>query len=144
MGLFKGFLAGMVGAALVVSAGFAAAATSKVIPVSSDTPILEDIRPPIGWVAFCQEAHADDCRVPSLAPTKLSLTSASWDLVVRVNRTVNANIEQVEDVALYGVQEKWTYPDGGRGDCEDLALLKRRMLIRDGVPRPGAAHDRRA
>ena len=35
--------------------------------------------------------------------------------------------EQVEDIALYGVQEKWTYPDEGKGDCEDIALLKRRI-----------------
>jgi predicted transglutaminase-like cysteine proteinase len=136
MRLFRGILASLAGAAIIASAGFAAAASNpKIIPVSTETPTLEEIRPPIGWIAFCQEPQAEDCRVPTLAPQKLTLTQASWDLVVRVNRTVNANIEQVEDIVLYGVQEKWTYPEGGKGDCEDLALLKRHMLIKDGVPR---------
>ena len=40
----------------------------------------------IGWIAFCLEPQAEDCRVPTLAPQKLALTQASWDLVVRVNR----------------------------------------------------------
>ena len=29
----------------------------------------------------------------------------------------------------------WTYPDDGKGDCEDLQLLKRRILISSGYPR---------
>lgn len=136
MRLFRGILASLAGAAIIVSAGFAGAASNpKIIPASTETPTLDEIRPPIGWISFCQEPQADDCRVQPLAPQRLALTQASWDLVVRINRSVNANIEQVEDIVLYGVQEKWTYPDSGKGDCEDLALLKRHMLIKDGVPR---------
>jgi predicted transglutaminase-like cysteine proteinase len=132
---FRGFVASLTCAAVIMSAGFAIAASPKVIPVSTETPTLDDIRAPIGWTGFCQEAQADDCRAAVLPAQKMVLNQASWDVVVRVNRYVNANIEQVEDIALYGVQEKWTYPDSGRGDCEDLALLKRRMLIKEGVPR---------
>jgi predicted transglutaminase-like cysteine proteinase len=33
------------------------------------------------------------------------------------------------------VVERWSYPDDGYGDCEDYALLKRRMLIESGWPR---------
>jgi predicted transglutaminase-like cysteine proteinase len=33
------------------------------------------------------------------------------------------------------VIERWSYPDDGYGDCEDYALLKRRMLIESGWPR---------
>jgi len=33
------------------------------------------------------------------------------------------------------VVERWSYPDDGYGDCEDYALLKRRMLIEAGWPR---------
>jgi hypothetical protein len=32
----------------------------------------------------------------------------------------------------WGVVERWSYPDDGYGDCEDYALLKRRMLIEAG------------
>ena len=31
--------------------------------------------------------------------------------------------------------EKWSYPDTGKGDCEDYVLLKRRMLMQAGWPR---------
>lgn len=134
MGLVRGVLAGLAACVFVATTGAASAAT-KVIPVSTEIPTLEDIRAPIGWIAFCQEVHADDCGVPSLPPLNLVLTPATWDILARVNRAVNGSIEQVEDMALYGVQEKWTYPDEGKGDCEDMALLKRRMLIKEGVPR---------
>lgn len=136
----RGVLAGVTCAVVMtvstISAPTAAlAGNPKVLPVSTETPTLEDIRAPIGWTSFCQEGHADDCNVPALPAQNVLLSQASWDLLVRVNRYVNANIEQVEDSVLYGVQEKWTYPDEGKGDCEDLALLKRRMLIKEGVPR---------
>jgi predicted transglutaminase-like cysteine proteinase len=130
----RGVLAGL--AAVVILAGMSPAwASPKAIPVSTETPTLDDVRAPIGWTGFCQQGHAEDCNVPSLVPQNLQLTQATWDLLSRVNRSVNANVEQVEDIVLYGVQEKWTYPDEGKGDCEDLALLKRRMLMREGVPR---------
>ncbi len=28
--------------------------------------------------------------------------------------------------------EKWSYPEDGKGDCEDYVLLKRRMLMQAG------------
>ena len=39
------------------------------------------------------------------------------------------------DMDHWGVVERWNYPDDGYGDCEDYALLKRRMLIEAGWPR---------
>jgi predicted transglutaminase-like cysteine proteinase len=33
------------------------------------------------------------------------------------------------------VVERWSYPDDGKGDCEDYVLLKRRMLMQAGWPR---------
>ncbi len=97
--------------------------------------VLEETRGPIGWQDFCRNGHADDCRVPRLPARKVVLNDATWGEIVKVNRVVNATIEQVEDIALYGVQERWTYPENGKGDCEDLALLKRRMLMKAGIPR---------
>jgi predicted transglutaminase-like cysteine proteinase len=35
----------------------------------------------------------------------------------------------------WGVLERWSYPDDGKGDCEDYVLLKRRMLMQAGWPR---------
>ncbi len=39
------------------------------------------------------------------------------------------------DMDHWGVVEKWSYPDDGKGDCEDYVLLKRRMLMQAGWPR---------
>jgi len=35
----------------------------------------------------------------------------------------------------WGVVERWNMGEDGRGDCEDYALLKRKMLIQAGWPR---------
>ena len=38
------------------------------------------------------------------------------------------------DWAHWNVEDRWSYPDDGYGDCEDYALLKRRLLIEAGFP----------
>jgi predicted transglutaminase-like cysteine proteinase len=50
-----------------------------------------------------------------------------------VNSRVNRSVREVSDKANYGVQEHWTLPYNGRGDCEDFALLKKKLLIEKGV-----------
>jgi predicted transglutaminase-like cysteine proteinase len=59
---------------------------------------------------------------------------ARWAELAHVNRSVNAAITPATDREVYGVDEHWAYPTGGRGDCEDYALLKRRVLIDRGWP----------
>jgi predicted transglutaminase-like cysteine proteinase len=89
---------------------------------------------PMGWNQICI-SNPEDCKVPVLEPANLTLTHESWALLNKINRSVNTTIEQVEDLDHYGVVELWAYPDDGKGDCEDLQLLKRRMLMENGVPR---------
>jgi predicted transglutaminase-like cysteine proteinase len=135
MRLLGGVLTGLFGLGLIASVGAQASNPTRVIPAAvSPTPVLEDVKPPIGWIDFCP-THAEDCDGPVLPAKKISLNAATWGVLVRVNQQVNSDIEQVEDMALYGVSEKWTYPDAGKGDCEDIALLKRRILMREGMPR---------
>ncbi len=43
---------------------------------------------------------------------------------------MNDNVKPMTDLEHWGVVEKWSYPDGGCGDCEDYVPLKRRMLGR--------------
>ena len=50
-----------------------------------------------------------------------------------VNRRINQVIAPATDLELYGVEEFWTIPTA-KGDCEDYALLKRRVLIARGWP----------
>jgi hypothetical protein len=35
----------------------------------------------------------------------------------------------------WGVIEQWDYPADGKGDCEDYALFKRKILVDEGFPR---------
>lgn len=91
---------------------------------------------PIGWVEFCSRPEAEaDCAVQDLPDRTLRATAALRRLLARVNRNVNAAVAPMSDLDNYGVEERWTYPVDGRGDCEDYALLKRRLLIEAGLPR---------
>jgi predicted transglutaminase-like cysteine proteinase len=91
-------------------------------------------RPPIGWLEFCNE-HSKECATKPTPPRDVVLSPKAWKDLVRVNTWVNDTIRPVTDMDQWGVVEKWSYPDTGKGDCEDYVLLKRRMLIQAGWPR---------
>lgn len=88
-------------------------------------------RPPIGWVQFCSENRAE-CVAPSNPGKPVAITRALWEQLDTVNRFFNQKIEAVTDIDQYGVIERWTFADTGKGDCEDYVLEKRRMLLRMG------------
>lgn len=88
--------------------------------------------PPFGFVRFC-EANRSECTSKGNASTRLQLTPDRFSELDLVNRTVNSAVEPALDRDLYGIEEYWTLP-GSRGDCEDYALLKRKMLIARGWP----------
>ncbi len=94
----------------------------------------EPTRAPIGWVEFCVE-YKSECNTKPSAPRDVVLTPKSWDDMVKVNRWANDSIQPVTDLEHWGVVERWSYPDDGKGDCEDYVLLKRRMLMQAGWPR---------
>lgn len=52
----------------------------------------------------------------------------SYKLAERINRDVNASITYKTDLAQYGTPEHWCLPSNF-GDCEDYALLKRKLLL---------------
>jgi predicted transglutaminase-like cysteine proteinase len=91
-------------------------------------------RAPIGWVEFCNE-NAKECATPASDPRDVVLTPKVWRDLVRVNKWVNDTIAPITDLEHWGVVERWSYPDDGKGDCEDYVLLKRRMLMQAGWPR---------
>ena len=55
--------------------------------------------------------------------------------IERVNKWVNAHIQPVTDMEHWGVVDQWDYPSDGKGDCEDFALLNRKILLEEGFPR---------
>ncbi|MBW4708108.1 transglutaminase-like cysteine peptidase [Roseobacter sp. YSTF-M11] len=51
-----------------------------------------------------------------------------------INNRVNRQVRQIEDQVQYGREELWTLPTARGGDCEDLVLLKKKLLIEHGIP----------
>jgi predicted transglutaminase-like cysteine proteinase len=89
--------------------------------------------PPYGHVDFCRrDPHA--CAQGTLEETRRAGTGDALAELDRVNRQVNAEIAPVTDMEQYGIEDYWTLPRSGRGDCEDYALLKRLRLMRAGWP----------
>ena len=121
-----------VGWAIGLAAGVASQSAAPTTCCSSRpaTPT----RPPIGWVEFCAD-HPIECKVTPSAPRDVVLSNKAWTDLVRINKWVNENVKPMTDMDHWGVVEKWSYPDDGYGDCEDYALLKRRMLMEAGWPR---------
>ncbi|MFK7880382.1 transglutaminase-like cysteine peptidase [Roseobacter sp.] len=52
----------------------------------------------------------------------------------QVNLTVNRRVREIGDQAQYGKVEHWALPTKRGGDCEDLVLLKKKMLLAQGIP----------
>lgn len=89
--------------------------------------------PPIGWVQFCQD-NPGECVSRTMAPAKITLTETSWRRIVKINADVNKEIHAITDQEHWGAPEVWSYPNDGKGDCEDYVLEKRRRLVEAGFP----------
>jgi predicted transglutaminase-like cysteine proteinase len=87
--------------------------------------------PPIGHYEFCK-TNPDDCSSVGADPGPTVLTEDVWKTILNVNYTVNTSIQPMTDMEIYGMEERWAYPRTV-GDCEDYALLKRKMLERAGI-----------
>ncbi len=127
-----------IGAALL--SGVAAANTAHAFP-QSNLPVMSaailssgQAGPTPAWIAFCKQMP-DECALDSSEPAIIALSPETWKLLVDVNERVNAKILPVTDQDHWGVADRWDYPDDGMGDCEDIQLLKRRVLIEAGLPR---------
>ena len=91
-------------------------------------------RPVAAWTEFCLRYPAE-CTVNPAEPAVIPLTPALWRTLAVVNRRINARIKPITDMAHWGVVDRWDFPDDGLGDCEDIQLLKRRMLVERHLPR---------
>ena len=122
------FSVAILGASLLVAGTAEAASRAAIMEITGKTS------QPIGHYEFCQ-SHRVECAVRSRRDARMPLTPQSWNELVAVNTEVNRQIVSATDEQVYGVPEYWAYPDKiGEGDCEDLVLLKRRDLIKEGWP----------
>lgn len=90
------------------------------------------VKAPTGWQQFCNESP-EECRPAAETPREIALTPDLLQQLFLINGYVNNRVKWVSDEELYGKREHWAYPLD-RGDCEDMVLLKRRLLARAGWP----------
>jgi predicted transglutaminase-like cysteine proteinase len=94
---------------------------------------------PYGWLHFCR-AQPAECAAPQLEPAYVELTSQAWGELNQINTIINRQIKPLGDEDHYRIYEQsilnwWTYPDDGKGNCNDYVLMKRKLLVEAGWPR---------
>ena len=87
---------------------------------------------PTGWLQFCAE-NPEECRPVADAARDITLTPDLLQQLFAINSYANDRVKWTSDAELYGKTERWAYPLD-RGDCEDIVLLKRRLLANAGWP----------
>lgn len=125
-------------AALLQPVTGAAAQTLAALPKSGSIGRIDatgTAKPVKAWVKFCQ-TYAGECDVDPAEPATVALTPRLWKTLNTVNRHVNDTIRPVTDLEHWGVVDRWDLPTDGAGDCEDIQLQKRKVLIEQyGLPR---------
>jgi predicted transglutaminase-like cysteine proteinase len=135
--IISGIAAFAIGAAVSLAAPPNAAALKS--QDASFAPIGETKPTPYGWLHFCAAQSAECEPAPSL-PELVRLTSQAWAELNKINTVVNGQIEPIGDEDHYRIYEQdilnwWTYPDDGKGNCNDYVLMKRKLLIEAGWPK---------
>lgn len=125
MGTKTGFLPAAFAVAALIMGGGAAQAQAFMPTGGLSTQ-------PVGHYEFCQRTP-DEC-TKTAARQPIELTRQLWAVMIDINNVVNTMVTPRTDMEMWGVEEYWSYPANGYGDCEDYVLEKRRRLIRAGVP----------
>ena len=135
-------LAGKAGLVLALSMAFCtggsaasrATASKDSVPQATFISVGSATLTPFGWADFCNRYTAE-C-VPGQHPAiDLQLTPRTFDALRSVNTLVNKMIRPMSDLDHWGAVDRWDIPSDGYGDCEDYVLLKRKLLIEEGLPR---------
>lgn len=97
-----------------------------------DLEVRKIKEPPIMYQIFFDEHPKEKY---SKGTTIITLDNEKLVLLQKINKEVNERIKFTTDQELYNKEEYWTYPTKNKGDCEDNALEKRRLLVKAGIPR---------
>lgn len=101
----------------------------------ADSRFLPDfgpVAPPPAFKRFCIEMPEECVARPS--SKEFDHSALRLEQLDQVNRQVNNTIGPETDIEHYGIEDYWTIPKDGKGDCEDYALLKRHILVSMGWP----------
>jgi predicted transglutaminase-like cysteine proteinase len=104
------------------------------------------------WRALAKELQEDEARLRSCQAEPESCgsettrfralaaqikTSAGRAQLEKANQLVNSAIVYASDMAMHGQMDRWSSPLAtlklGKGDCEDYAILKYKLLLEAGV-----------
>lgn len=118
--------------AAIAAAALATATCGTAYAFPANMVELGATNPPIGHYEFCKE-NPSECGPNGPNQSPVALKQDNWKTILKVNYTVNTTIKPMTDMELYGVEEKWAIPTFA-GDCEDYALLKRKLLMQAGFP----------
>lgn len=121
------------GVAVLGALALPAAAGAR-LPTATFSPLGPETSVPFGWADFCQR-YDGECDDAPGAATPIALTTAALRKIEGVNALVNSRVQPVSDAEHSGAPDSWDFPSDGKGDCEDYALYKRRLLIAAGFPR---------
>jgi predicted transglutaminase-like cysteine proteinase len=128
------FIEHLKGTWLVALAALAAPLPAAAVAIDPFLTPRHPIAAPYGFVAMCsaQPDACTDARVVATPATK------RWEpLLRRINRRVNRHVLQVSDETRFAQHDLWQASGIGRGaegDCEDIAIEKRKLLVDAGVP----------
>ena len=124
--------------ALLSGAGAEAASNRRTsqeqIPQATAISVGEQTLTPWGWADFCNR-NPVECPSNVLPAEDVKLTARVWSAMGRVNVLVNAMIQPLSDADHWSALDRWDIPADGYGDCEDYVLLKRKLLMAEGLPR---------
>lgn len=87
------------------------------------------VSPPLGASELCKTTEW----ACAAGDTSVGIDTDQLDLAVSINRRVNRRVREISDLAQYGRSEYWGLPTNLGGDCEDFAMLKKKLLIQQGV-----------
>lgn len=68
-----------------------------------------------------------------------NLNADNYSIILKINSFVNNTIKYKSDEQNYGLKDYWAKPNEvlkkKSGDCEDIAILKYSLLIKNGIKR---------
>ena len=106
-------------------------AAQAAMALPANTPLAGATNQPIGHYEFCK-LNASECGPNGRDDGPLRLTQENWKTILNVNYAANTEFAPMTDMEIYGVEEKWAYPEYA-ADCEDYVLIKRKRLMEAGI-----------
>jgi predicted transglutaminase-like cysteine proteinase len=94
-------------------------------------PVGKHVMPPLAFVQYCLRNY-DECTNKVPTEDRITMSERLKLDMEEVQAFVNTIIKPLSDMDNVGVADSWGYPSNQYGDCEDYAILKKRLLVARG------------